>query len=97
MLPLKNHYVGQVRTWNGFQKLHFRASKFKKFLGEHAPGPPPLPQATGASGAHLACLPAYKFLATAMDGFMNITMHMWTGPQRETMILSNGYWFAPLQ
>ena len=29
-LPLKNHYLGQVRTWNGFQKWHFRASKYKK-------------------------------------------------------------------
>ena len=36
-LPLKNHYLDQVRTWNRFRKWYFRASKFKKFLGEQTP------------------------------------------------------------
>ena len=29
-LPLKNHHLDQARTWNGFRKWHFRASKFQK-------------------------------------------------------------------
>ena len=39
-LLLKNHHQDQVRTWSSFRKWHFRASKFEKFLGEHAPKPP---------------------------------------------------------
>ena len=39
-LPLKNHYLDQVRTWNGFRKWHFRDSKFKNVWGNMPFRPP---------------------------------------------------------
>ena len=72
-LPLKNHHLDPVRTWNGFRKWHFRASEFQQFLGEHAPNhppppPPPPPQPRDSRLRRSFCLPpAHKFLATAMQ------------------------------
>ena len=49
-------------SWNGFRKWHFRASKFQKFLGEHAPDPP----CESRLRRSLSLPPTHKFLATAM-------------------------------
>ena len=59
--PLQNHHLDQVRTWNGFQKWHFRASKFLNFWGNLPPRPPWRLD----FGARFACLPTH-ILTTAM-------------------------------
>ena len=39
MITIAKSSPGSGNSWNGFRKWHFRASKFQKFLGKHAPRP----------------------------------------------------------